>query len=235
MRLRLRILQPCRAPLRTPQVDDLLAALEIARTDPALTVRHALISGGSPGRAHVDWYNDLCSQIIRSTELPVDVMFSPQHLGPATVDALVDAGVHGLSINMELYDSSSSELHIRTKHRFARPHFEATVKRAVELLGRGGRVRSLLIPGLEPEDQTLAGVEYLASLGVDPVLSPFRPAEDIRLRDQPAASAASLRRLVDNAREIVQRHGVALGPSCEACQHNTACLPWDSHTRPAAS
>ena len=71
------------------RLDDLLEALEIARSDPELPVRHALISGGTPGRAHVNWFNSLCAEIIESTDLPVDVMFSPQHIGVATVDALV--------------------------------------------------------------------------------------------------------------------------------------------------
>jgi hypothetical protein len=208
--------------------DELLDALAVAKADTALPVRHALISGGSPGRSHVHWFNELCERIIASAGIPVDVMFSPQHTGGDTVDRLVDAGVASLSINIEIFDSAASELHIRAKHRFARPHFEETALRAVERLGRHGRVRSLIIPGVEDEDRTLAGVEYLASLGVDPVLSPFRPTDDIRLREQAPPSTDSLRRILDGAREIVAKYDVALGPSCESCQHNTLTFPWDN-------
>ena len=59
-----------------------------------------------------------------------------------------DAGVHSVSINLELYDSGLSRRLMGAKHRFARPHFEETVTQAVELLRRTGRVRSLVIPGL---------------------------------------------------------------------------------------
>src|SRR5574340_1458117 len=96
--------------------------------------------------------------------------------------------------------------------------------RAVRAFGPG-RVRSLLIVGLEPEESVLRGVEFIASHGVDPVLSPFRPAPGTRLADVRPPSADAMRRLYESAEEIAQRHGVKLGPRCVPCQHNTITFP----------
>lgn len=216
--------------VRLHSVEALLHAAHVALADTRLPVRHALISGGSPGPRDEQRFADTLVDLVRqlSPVIEIDVMMSS---GPTTVELvkrLVDAGVHGFALNVEAYSDDASNLHIRGKHRRARPHFDATVSAAVALLGRGtGRVRSLILPGLEPAAETLVGVEHLASLGTDPVLSPFRPAVGTRLANEQPVSAGLLREVLDASREIVVQHGVALGPRCLDCQHNTLTFPWD--------
>lgn len=214
--------------IRLHDTSDLLRAAEIAMADRELPPRHGLISGGSPGprdeAAFAQTMLDLVEALSERTE--IDVMMSA---GPTTmrlVEQLVDVGVHGFSINIEIESDSASALHIRGKHRRARPHFDETVHRAVELLGPG-RVRSLIIPGLETADQTVAGVTRIASLGADPVLSPFRPAQGTALESREPVSPSLLREVLDESRAIVRSAGVQLGPRCIPCQHNTLTFPWD--------
>lgn len=154
-------------------------------------------------------------------------MMAPNASGPQVVQRLVEAGVHGFSLNLEVA-SDAGALHIRGKHRRSHPHFDATVDTAVGLLGCTGRVRSLILPGLEAAEDTLAGVERIAALGADPVLSPFRPARSTVLEHHEPVAAQLLREVLDGAREIVARHGVRLGPRCLPCQHNTLTFPWDA-------
>lgn len=203
-------------------------ALLIAVEDSALPARHVLISGGSPRRAHLEQFITLCCQIIQDSPLPVDVMFSAPVDDLSMVDRLVDAGAHSFSINLELFSETAGTEVLRTKQALTRKQFTQTVSRAVALLGSVGRVRSLIIPGLEPLEDTLAGVELLASLGCDPVLSPFRPSEGVRLAARRPPTARDLRQVLDESRAIVDRHGVALGPECIPCQHNTLTFPWDT-------
>lgn len=210
------------------EFSELAEALDLAMLDSNLPPRHVLISGGSPGPAHVAWFNQLCADLIRYSPLPTDVMLSPQDIGAETVDILVDAGVNSLSINIELFDEAAAMQHLGKKRRMAWSFFEETARRAVELLPEPGRVRSLIIPGLEPEGTTIAGIDYLASLGVAPIISPFRPAVGTKLVGHPAADAALLGRVLEAAREAANRHGVQLGPACEQCQHNTLTFPWDT-------
>lgn len=205
----------------------LLQALDIAIADPALPARHVLISGGSPRRTHYDEFIETCETVIARSPLPVDVMFSPMIDRPDMLPRLVDAGAAGFAINLEVFAEQPAIEALRGKFRTVRDEFKRTVVQAVELLGRTGRVRSLIIAGLEAPDETLAGIEYLASLGCSPVISPFRPADGTRLRSLEPPSHESLLAILAASRLIVADHGVALGPDCTACQHNTLTFPWD--------
>ncbi len=213
-------------------LDHMKVSLDVALADDKLPVRHAMISGGTPGRRDYGWFDDMCTDLIGHSPVPMDVMVAARPDGEAMVDRLVEAGVHGLAINIETFGEEASGEIIRQKHRFSRPYFEATVGRAVERLGRSGRVRSLIIPGLEAIDDTLRGVELLASLGCDPVLSPFRPAGNTLLEHAEPPSEETLRVVLREARAIADHHGVRLGPACVPCQHNTLSFPWDRERRP---
>jgi hypothetical protein len=218
---------PGRIVLRAEQ--DLTEALRVALNDRVLPVSHVLISGGSPGPRQREGFADTVAHLVGTFghDVPVDVMMSSGPDTVALVDRLVEAGVHGFSLNIEAFSDGGSQASLPAKHRRARPHFDETVSAAVSRLGRVGRVRSLIIPGLEHPDATLDGVEHLASLGADPVLSPFRPARGTEMADQSPVPAADLRHILDASREIVTAAGVALGPRCVPCQHNTLTFPWD--------
>lgn len=221
-------------------IEQVLRAIDVALEDDALPPTHLLISGGSPPVKHVAGQDYFLAMVLAvaehlrgrtnpdGTPFEIDVMMSARPDGPEFVDSVVDAGVSGFSLNVEVYSSDGARQHLTLKHKWSRAHLEPMILRAVEHLGRHeGRVRSLIIPGLEPAEQTLAGVRWLASLGCSPVLSPFRPAPSTALERAEPVSPGTLRRVLDGAREIVARHGVLLGPRCIACQHNTLTLPWD--------
>lgn len=219
---------PGRIELRP--VDQLLRAARRAIADSNLPPRHLLISGGSPGPRQWQEFADTVHTLVAELgpTLPVDVMMSSGPETAAFVDRLVDAGVHGFALNIEIASEAAASLHIRGKHRRARPHLDETIAAAVARLGRTGRVRSLILPGLEPVEETLAGVDHLAALGADPVLSPFRPARDTALHRAQTVTSETLRLVLDGSREIVAHHGVRLGPRCGPCQHNTLTFSSDA-------
>lgn len=229
---------------RPHEIEQLLAGIDVALSDSALPARHLLISGGSPSTApaQLEYFRETCLAILRHVSrrtagrpggFSVDIMMSARPDGPAFVEEMAAAGCEGFSLNVEAYSEEAGRRHLPLKHKLARPYLEQMIVRAVELLGRGsGRVRSLIIPGLETPDQTLEGVEWLASLGCHPVLSPFRPARHTKLREHPVVPADVLGDLLERSRAIVRRHGVTLGPCCVPCQHNTLSFPWDLGTEP---
>ena len=211
--------------LRSPR--QLVEGLRIAQVDPVLPVRHVLISGGSPARTHYGAFEEVVWAVVAASSLPVDLMMSPMVGNLDFLDRMVACGLAGFAINLELHSPEAGLTAMGGKYRATRSQFAETVGRAVKLLGAGGRVRSLIIPGLEPMEETLRGVEALAALGCHPTLSPFRPAAGTRLAGQPPPSAAFLSEVLDRSRAIVARHGVRLGPDCVPCQHNTLAFPWD--------
>lgn len=210
-------------PYRLLGIDELLNSLSLAEADQALPASHILISGGTP-RPHDEAALDACFEaLIQGTSLPADVMLMPRS-DNGIVERLHAWGAHGLSINLEVYDETLASELVPQKDRRGREGYADMWDRAVSIFG-AGRVRSLLIVGLEPEESVLEGVEFIASHGVDPVLSPFRPAPGTRLADVRPPSAESMQRLHESSEEIARRYGVKLGPRCIPCQHNTIAFP----------
>lgn len=210
--------------------DQLTAALAIAANDWVLPARHLLISGGSPKRRDYDRFEEVCGQTTDAAlalGLPVDIMLSPTLDGHGLLDRLVERGVTGFSINIELFSDEAALHYLGRKYRVTRRVASDFITHAVGLLGTQGRVRSLIIPGLESVTETLNGAQWLADLGCWPVLSPFRPAEGTAASRVPPPSPQDLRSILDQSRDIVTAAGVALGPPCVPCQHNTLTFPWD--------
>ncbi|MEJ7783380.1 MAG: radical SAM protein [Solirubrobacteraceae bacterium] len=228
---------------RPHPVEQVLAGIDVALRDDALPARHLLISGGSPSRAQpqLDYFRDVCVGILRHVRrvtegraggFTTDIMMSARADGPAFVEQMAAEGCDGFSLNVEAFSEEGATRHLPLKHKLARPHLEAMVRHAVAIYGRGsGKVRSLIIPGLEKSEQTLEGVEWLASLGCHPVISPFRPARNTKLHAAPTVAPDVLRVVLEESRRIVRRHGVTLGPRCVACQHNILSFPWDLEPR----
>lgn len=201
-----------------------LHALRVAMDDKNLPVRHVLVSGGTPLPGDQAWFEESCASVARGAGVPVDVMMTPRG-DPVFIDTLVDAGVHGFALNLEVWGEGPSRAYAPQKAKLGHAAFEAAIARAVERTGGDGRVRSLLIAGLEPAESTLEGVEFLARLGCDPVLSPFRPARGTALSHMPPPSPESLQALYDRSRAVAESYGVKLGPRCIPCQHNTLTFP----------
>lgn len=210
-------------PYMLRPADDLSRYLRAATSDARLPARHALISGGTPRKEDRSRLDDLFVEVIAESPVPVDVMLMPRDT-TGIVDTLFSAGVDGLSINLELFDQAFAEKYCPEKAR-SRSDFERCLTRAVELTGGRGRVRSMLLFGIEPPEATLKGVELIASLGADPVLSPLRPAQGTPFADARPPSVESMADLYVAARSVADRHGVKLGPRCVPCQHNTLAFP----------
>lgn len=183
------------------------------------------MSGGSVGRRDYDYFDGICCAVARTSTLPVDVMMSSRGDDLTYIDRLVEGGVSGFAINLEIFDDVVASEVLPQKFRHTRKDFFRTIERAVEITEGAGRVRSLVIVGLESLVSTLQAVEELARRGCDPVLSPFRPARDTALWNAPAPSEELLARVYVEAREIAAAWGVELGPRCGPCQHNTLTFP----------
>lgn len=205
--------------------DEVLASLAVAKGDENLPVRHMLISGGSPGPRHFDWFDTTLTKIIASSGLPTDIMMSPREGGTEHVRRFADAGATGFSLNLEVFGDARADAVMPLKHRRSTPYAEQTIAAAVEAVGSGGRVRSLIIVGLDDRADTMAAVKFLVDLGCEPVLSPFRPARNTRLSDWHPPDENVLVDVYHAARDIVTAAGLRLGPRCIPCQHNTLTMP----------
>lgn len=204
-------------------IPTMVEAVARALGDPLQPARHLLISGGTPRPVDIGWLKDVYRAIL--TEFPsvdIDIMMVPTG-DLLDVDELGLLGVHQLSINLELFSDDAARRFMPQKHRQGRLHYLNFIERAASKLGEG-RVRSMLMVGLEPPEETLLGVKAIVERGGVPVLSPFRPDPSTPLRAKIPPSAEMLEGLFLKASEIVADAGAELGPSCVPCSHNTLTL-----------
>jgi len=209
---------------RTKNVDDLVESVRVALKDPIQKAYHILISGGTPRPQDYDYENEVYRAVASAfSGVDVDVMMVPM---PGLLDAqkLKDRGINGLSINLELYNEERARKIMAGKYKASRQLYFDFIEDAVPIFGKG-KVRSLLMVGIESLDDTLKGVEALAQRGCDPVLSPFRPDPSTPMKNEQPPTEDFLKEVYLRSREIVERYGVKLGPRCIPCQHNTLTFP----------
>jgi hypothetical protein len=207
----------------TKSIQAMVNAVEVALADSLQPARHMLISGGTPKVADIDYLKEVYRVMLASfPDLEVDIMMAPVE-GLLDLAELRDLGVNQLSINLEIHNGEIAKSLMRQKYNQGIDHYLGFIETAVAVLGPGS-VRSMLMVGSEPEEETLAGVRRILDVGGIPVLSPFRPDPATPLRDQEPPSAASLMKVYSRSQGLAASAGVTLGPDCPPCSHNTLTL-----------
>lgn len=205
---------------RLKPIDALLIAARTAFEDPYQPARHLLISGGTPKPKDIPWMRELYEAVLTQFgHNSVDLMMVPLP-GLFDLPRLAALGLHELSINLELYGRDRAREYMRNKYNQGLDFYLNFIEQATAELGPG-RVRSMLMVGLEPLEDTLAGVRAIAERGGTPVLSPFRPDPVTPLSGVRPPTAALMRECYERASDVVREYGGALGPSCPPCSHNT--------------
>ncbi|MBU1061643.1 MAG: radical SAM protein [Candidatus Omnitrophica bacterium] len=204
---------------------ELIDAITTDLHDPNSTTRHVIMCGGTPrpeDYAHVNMvYDELTSAF---SEIPFDVMMVPMP-GLLDVRRLKSIGINYLASNIEIYNERIAKELMPEKSRLTRKYYLDFLEDAVTIFGQG-KVRSLLLVGLEPLEDTLRGVGALAERGCDPVLSPFRPDLSTPLGQENPPPIELLIEAYERARDIVDKYeGVKLGPRCIPCMHNSLAFP----------
>lgn len=211
---------PYEEPYDLKPIDEMIEALELAFADPLQPAHHALISGGTPTRRDHKFLQEVYAAVLTSfPNYDIDIMMVPVP-GLLDVRELMRLGVHELSINLELVSDAASRHLMPQKHRLGLDVGLEFIRAAARLLGPG-RVRSMLMIGLESIDESLQGVRRILDAGGVPVLSPFRPSPSTPLHDHPTLSADELAHVYECAEELCASYGTTLGPRCAPCTHNT--------------
>jgi Radical SAM superfamily len=204
----------------TKPIDALLLAARIALSDASQPAHHLLISGGTPKRPDFGFMQEVYRRVlVEFPQAPVDIMMVPLP-GLFDLDQLDKLGLNEISINVEVFSESRAAEVMRHKYHQGLTFYLDFIEQAASTLGPG-RVRSMLMVGLEPMEMTLAGVAAIADRGGVPVLSPFRPDPATPLRDRKPAGAAELEQTYLRAVEVAASRGAVLGPDCPPCTHNT--------------
>jgi hypothetical protein len=212
---------------RRKRVEGLVDSVARAIADETQPASHVLISGGTPRPEDYEYVKDVYEAVITGfPDIAVDIMMVPldELMNVAWLNRI---GVNELSLNIEIYNRDIARRKMAKKHKQTLEYYLDFIESAAEELGPG-RVRSMLLVGIEPLEDTLAGVDAIAARGGIPVLSPFRPDPETPMRDHEPPPAPLLAEAYLRAQEVAARHDVTLGPSCLVCMHNTLTLPGDA-------
>lgn len=207
----------------TKPVAALTEAVDTALADVLQPAHHLLVSGGTPHERDIGYLRDVYDTVLQTfPDLEIDIMMVPIDglLDLARLDSL---GVHQFSINIEIFNTEIAAHLMRQKYGRGLDWYLGFLEGATEVLGPG-RVRSMLMVGLEPLEDTLAGVSAILERGCIPVLSPFRPSPSTPLQDLPPPDAAALEDTYLRGLELATAAGATLGPDCIPCTHNTLTL-----------
>lgn len=200
----------------------------VAASDTVLPARHVLIGGGTPNQEDrgAAFASEATMAIKKLVDLSVYVMIAP----PSDLDDIArvhDSGADELGMNLEFFSEDAMRAYAPGKLRhIGRAHHYRALERAVKLFGSIS-TRSIVIVGLESPEQTIAGAERLAQMGVMPILSPFRPLEGSRLETAAGFSPSLLADIYYDVAARCRPYGIAPGPTCIPCQNNTLASPED--------
>lgn len=204
---------------RTVTMEDIFQALEEYRGHP--NVRHYLIGGGSTSPDSDFETAEAIAKFIRDTTgKPIYLMSLPPKT-PDILKRLHAAGITEIAFNLEIFDRNLAKKYMPGKGTIPFFIYDTAFRTATQLWGKTGNVRSIFVVGLEPAQSLLRGIQYVAQMGVSPILSLFRPLTGTPLQGFLAPSDKEIWDICQQAKAICRRHHVELGPACPYCEDNT--------------
>lgn len=140
------------------------------------------------------------------------------------LNKLKDCGITEIAFNIEIFNRNIAKKVMPGKSRDTLQDYYDSLKRAVEIWGRTGNVRSAILLGFDDIEEFKQGVRELCMMGVAPILSLFRPCHGTPLENYMPLDEKDTFIYYETARAICEEFGMKLGPSCKACQNNTIAL-----------
>jgi glutathione synthase/RimK-type ligase-like ATP-grasp enzyme len=183
--------------------------------------RHFLIGGGSSqGFTEIERIVEIVKYIKQKCDKSIYVMCLPPE-NSQWVEILYKAGVDEIAFNIEIFDREIAMKIMPGKGLIPLQCYYDRLKQAVNLWGQNGKVKSIAILGLETQESTMQGIEMLCNIGVQPVLSAFRPLKNTLLENVIPMPSEQILDIYFKAEKLCKKFGLYLGPICFECQNNT--------------
>lgn len=211
----------CDVPgIMTPyKMDDIKEVIDwhIANSD----FRHILIGGGSQNR-HTEYkrISDIIQYLRSKTDKDLYLMSLPPE-DTHILEHYYNLGLNEIAFNIEIYDRDCALRYMPGKGAIPLKSYHNALLKAVELWGKDGNVKSAMIYGLENEESFLQGIHWLASHGIQPIISVFRPLRNTLTENRIPPDIESLHHIYSKVINICKGNGIMPGPDCIYCQNNT--------------
>jgi len=144
---------------------------------------------------------------------------------PIEKDAMIflkEAGVDSISINVEIYNEELRRKFCPGKAQIKREKYLSALSDAVEVFG-ASQVSSWLIIGLEPEEETMKGIDEMVKRGVIPYPSIFRPLKGSKLENLPPPSPEMAMRVYSYLNQKLFEKGINPELSKSGCVNCGCC------------
>ena len=206
------------------EAEDVIEASDIYFDKSDREFRHVLVGGLSN---YIGEEKDTICRIVKHirerSDMPIYLMCLPS-MNTGDIEEYVRAGVTEMGFNIEIFDRKLAKRYMPGKGAIPLERYRKALEKAVQLLGNKGAVRSAFVLGLEEMESLLAGVEYVCSLGVAPILSVFRPIPYTEMENVNPPENEWLLEAYEKIETICDKYGLRPGPDCPACQNNTVAF-----------
>lgn len=209
--------------IKTTDVQTIVPAKQVVDGLRALfekTDKYAINLGGGT-YINPDNMADYLTEIVRGvrkfTNTPISIeMAPPSDLN--RIKALKNAGASSLIMNLEVADKELRKKICPGKSSITYEHYYESYRFAVEMFGRG-RVSSVLIAGIQPNEQIVAECEKLTDIGVIPTIIPFKAMDDCEYRNTPNCRAEDLLWISTRVGAILRSKGLSpkMQEGCTKC------------------
>ena len=186
-----------------------------------LNFRHFLIGGGTLSEeGGWDIILDICCYIRSLCDKDIYIMtIPPKDL--TILKKLKNAGVTEVAYNLEIFNRKLAKEIMPGKGYILSKTYETAFLESVKLWGKTGKVRSLVIYGFDSDQDFFKGIERICSIGVEPIISCFRPLNDTPLSHWMPPDTNDVIRIYNKCQQIANHYNLKLGPDCLPCRNNT--------------
>ena len=216
--------QFCSVPKSTGKIktkEEILAIVERAQKNGRLNVISLTSGIATSPDAEIDRVVEIV-KALAPYGVPIGVAVHPAE---NSSQRLKDAGVTEVKYSVETMDPAIFDRMCRGKKGHTLEFILESLREAVAVFGKN-RVSSNIIIGLGETDECVRrGVEYLAKMGVIPVLRPISisPSRREELKTAVRPSSGRLRELTRMTREILKKYDLRTDVSQTMCLACTGC------------
>lgn len=189
-------------------VSDIVEVARAARDESGVTFIH--FNGGFQGTRGIQFTEPYVRAIKENVGLLVGVQLAPEK-DFSRYDRLIDLGVDHLSFCVEFWNEDWFKKICPGKDRMlGQKLFFDAMEYCAKRMPRGA-VSGELIAGIEPVEDTLAAIDYVAAMGAFPTVCVFRPTVGADMQDWPPPQYDDMRRVMAHVYDACRRNWIPIG------------------------
>jgi hypothetical protein len=203
------------------KVEDIVGTIQMALKESSNIFVH--LTGGNtytPDHGGLNYLKYVKAIREINKEVPISLEMAPPD-DVLIVKQLVEAGVDGFSINIEVWNDERRKEICPGKSKITKEKYFAAWKKGVELLGKF-KVSSMIIFGLDTMESIKEAIVELVKIGVKPTTIPFRPFEKSQLCDWKVPDPKEYIEITKFLAEKLKEYG-AKDSDFVGCEHCGAC------------